>query len=327
MNQKIEKLTPEQEALIPVVRDEWINFALCGDTSINEKAVREGIDWLYSLDNYPPPKEVVICDSPLECIQKARKYNKSVSTTSCIGIGENSLVPFYDYFTRIGVINHDGLNRIIAFEKAGVWDCVLLEEIAFVSRRPNVVHRDEQHRLHCLSGPAVSFDEGFCVYAYHGTSLPEKYIMNPDKLSKKEIEAERNSEALRALAEILGWEKFLNKLAVKVLDTWEDKETGLTYELLDLKSRKNLDQAPKFLKMKSPILNDGTQPSYIEPVDPGLKSARAARKWQFPKISEMRFRHGDVVFDLIGENSDVETQWPSVEECNKDAELLFQKET
>lgn len=85
------------------------------------------------------------------------------------------------------------------------------------------------------------------------------------------------------------------------VDAWRDNVTGLHYELYDFKKRVG-DRQPKMLKMESPILSDGSAPIYIEPVDPGLNSAQAARKWQFMKE---------------------DGTWPEVHEANKNPELVF----
>ena len=61
---KLEKLTTEQEALIPVIRDIWIN-QLYNLKDINVNQVTEGIEWLYSFCNLPKPR-VIICESLLE---------------------------------------------------------------------------------------------------------------------------------------------------------------------------------------------------------------------------------------------------------------------
>jgi len=54
---KIEKLTPEQEALIPVVRDEWLNplFGRDGPAPLDKERCREGIEWLYELSDLGKP--------------------------------------------------------------------------------------------------------------------------------------------------------------------------------------------------------------------------------------------------------------------------------
>jgi len=50
---KIEKLTPEQEALIPQIRDKWLNpiFGPDGSAPLDKEGCREGIEWLYELSD------------------------------------------------------------------------------------------------------------------------------------------------------------------------------------------------------------------------------------------------------------------------------------
>ena len=47
-NNKIEKLTKEQQALIPVMRKEYTDLVLKSGLNVQESDIREGIDWLYS---------------------------------------------------------------------------------------------------------------------------------------------------------------------------------------------------------------------------------------------------------------------------------------
>ena len=63
---KIEKLTKEQEALLPVVRDEWVKFCLGGDTEINRKVAADGIRWIYGLAKLDSPF-VIFVDGPMAC--------------------------------------------------------------------------------------------------------------------------------------------------------------------------------------------------------------------------------------------------------------------
>lgn len=61
----IEKLTPEQEALIPIIREEWIKIAL--DTSpINKQKAEAAINLTY--EGYKPPKEILWFDNPLSAV-------------------------------------------------------------------------------------------------------------------------------------------------------------------------------------------------------------------------------------------------------------------
>jgi hypothetical protein len=66
LKMKIKKLTPQQEALIPVVREEWIKFCLGGNTEINRKVASDGIRWIYGLAELESPL-VVFVDGPMAC--------------------------------------------------------------------------------------------------------------------------------------------------------------------------------------------------------------------------------------------------------------------
>lgn len=138
---------------------------------------------------------------------------------------------------------------------------------------------NEAKRLHNADGPAIKFEDGYSLYAWNGTRVTERLIMDPESYTASEMQNMTNSEEVRALAEKLGWDRFLQKLGTKTIDTWTDPHTALQYQLLDVNHRWGEDQ-PRWLKMQSPVLNDGTSPSYIEPVDPRLKTAQAARKYQ-----------------------------------------------
>ena len=159
-------------------------------------------------------------------------------------------------------------------------------------------------RLHAADGPAVSWPNGKRYWFWHGTQVSQRVIETPESFSADELRAERNSEVSRALAERLGWERYLAALGTRSLDVWIDPHTGLRYELLDLLERRG-DRQPRWLRMLSPTLIDGTQPQYIEPVDPGLRTAAAARRWQF---------------------RDADGDWPTVAACNKAPRLQFAEE-
>jgi hypothetical protein len=61
----LEKLNEEQEKQIEIIRNKWIDRALNSNGEYNEKNLKDGIDWLYSLVNLPPPKFKIIVNSPL----------------------------------------------------------------------------------------------------------------------------------------------------------------------------------------------------------------------------------------------------------------------
>lgn len=64
MTERITKLSPEQEAMLPVVRDEWIEIGLCTDTA-NRPAAEAGVIKAYQAAELTPPTFVIWLDSPL----------------------------------------------------------------------------------------------------------------------------------------------------------------------------------------------------------------------------------------------------------------------
>jgi len=170
-----------------------------------------------------------------------------------------------------------------------------------VCDRPKTINRDKRGRLHSEDGHAISWRDGWGIFMWHGVRVPAKLIMEPNAATKEEILGETNSEVSRAWAERLGWERYFALADVVKIDDFKDAKTGLAYELYDFRKRAG-ERQPRLLKMQSPTLNDGGQPYYIEPVDPGLKTAQAARRWQFQKPNG---------------------NFPEVDECNKEPSLEF----
>lgn len=82
-----------------------------------------------------------------------------------------------------------------------------LDGVAIVCDRPRSISFDESQRLHCETGPAVSFEDGSAAHAWHGVCVPAHWIENRENLSVKEVLAVENAERRAAGAEILGWEE------------------------------------------------------------------------------------------------------------------------
>ncbi len=61
---QIDRLTPEQEALLEVVRDEWLAVGFCTDRAQRPEA-EGGVKKAYEAANLEPPKKVLWFESPL----------------------------------------------------------------------------------------------------------------------------------------------------------------------------------------------------------------------------------------------------------------------
>lgn len=78
-----------------------------------------------------------------------------------------------DALRRIGVtIDVDGLSLVA--RNAGWW--WPMRDAAILTDRPDTLHRDTQGRLHCTTGPALRYRDGWSIYAIHGERVPADLI-------------------------------------------------------------------------------------------------------------------------------------------------------
>lgn len=298
-------LDKDQEALLDLVADEYITAAHCGDTHIDKHKAASAIEKIYAFSGLESP-EIVLVAGPMDARRFCKEEIKEdVKDFDYFGIGfDSGWASFYDYFQRIGILESDDeeFNTIKEFLHSGIWATIMFEKLVVCIARPRIVKVDAQGALHSDNGPAIAFDDGYEEYAWHGTWVDEKIIMHPEKITREDILAERNSEVSRAMAERLGWDEYMKRTETVLIHKWFDEQMKLHYELYDFKKRHGSLQ-PKLLKMESPELNDGTRPYYIEPVPPQARTCQAARRWQ------------------------CDTARPDIEECNKNPELGFDIET
>ena len=56
-----------------------------------------------------------------------------------------------------------------------------------VSDRPAEIHLNSEYLLHREGGPAALFRDGMQVWAWHGRAMREEWIMNPEKISARDL--------------------------------------------------------------------------------------------------------------------------------------------
>lgn len=184
-------------------------------------------------------------------------------------------------------------------------------DFVIVSERPTVIHRelvDESrprgwgsHRLHCSGGPAVAFRDGFGVWAWHGVTVPQHVIEQPDLLTADTILGEGNAEVRRVMLERAGYGRVLDRAATVDSGSWSnmqgDQETATLYRL-DLAD----DEPLMVVRVECP----STGRVYLLRVDPdaygglsGEGSARAAvaSTWRNPDGSMVFPRPADYVLE------------------------------
>ena len=182
---------------------------------------------------------------------------------------------FYEYFKDVCDLSEEtkklvGLWKIA---KSAGW-YIPHEKICWVSERQSVLNRDEQGRLHSLSGPALSYPDGWSIYAVHGVRIPEYVIMRPEEITIKNITEESNTEIRRVMLDRFGWDRYLLESGAKPIDT-SIRGTLYRAEIPD-------DEPLVMVRVTNSTPEpDGTFKDYFLRVPPTMKTADESVAWTF----------------------------------------------
>ena len=152
-------------------------------------------------------------------VRFAEQLPKEISAEiarACYGQHDSSWLGFFSTFADFG-IDCPELEGLVQTAKSCSWWWPF-EEVAIVTRYPVELHRDERNRLHCTSGPAILYADGFGVYAVSGVRIDAKIIEHPETLTTTHIQEEKNSEVRRVLVDLYGAEKYLRDLGAKFIN-------------------------------------------------------------------------------------------------------------
>ena len=171
-----------------------------------------------------------------------------------------------DAMQRLGVagIDIDGLTAVA--QNAGWW--WPMRDAAILTDRPDTLRRDPQGRLHCTTGPALRYRDGWGVYAVHGVRVPADLI--EDGWDVQRVLSEDNAEVRRAAIELTGWDRFMHAAGMRLVASAPDPGNHPhTLELYDLPD--NLrdmydDEARILLCTNGSAEPDGTRRRYGLPV-------------------------------------------------------------
>ncbi|MCA9805102.1 MAG: hypothetical protein KC777_24200 [Cyanobacteria bacterium HKST-UBA02] len=148
------------------------------------------------------------------------------------------------------------------------------ERAIFLSRNPVEFALDEQNRLHCEDGPALSFKDGHAIYFIHGVVVPEAVVTEPASLTVEAIEAETNVEVRRIMIERFGLERYIEESGAVLIDS---DDCGILY-----RKEQKLDEPLVVVKVvDSTSVVQGEPRHYFLRVPPYMRTARQAVAWTF----------------------------------------------
>lgn len=312
-----DELTPEQIAICDKVTAEFMTLVepRAERLTVTDK-VRAGLAMIYKQYKLALP-EIEVLPSPAAARARAaelgdegsHKSDLSNAPLDRVGACSASWCAHYYSFIPLGEVKAEDEPDLVTFKDflfEGVFDCILLDERALIIEYPSTLKLDADGNPHCEDGPAVIWHDQGKQWFWHGIQVEEAIIERPESFDRAGILAITNTEHRRVLQERLGMAMFAEALGATVKDSWTDETTGLSYELLDCG---DVDGGSlSLLRKQSPVLQNATQPSYVERVAPGLVSAQAARKWQ--------------VISRFVDDPDL-----AVSRCNEDPSLSYGVET
>ena len=186
-----------------------------------------------------------------------------------IGLGYDSWIRFYDYYSEQGIVRDEKFDRFKDFMLKGVWEAVFFEHEAVICRLPKQVSLSSQGLLNSEGKqPTIVWHDGTENFYKHGISFDDE---DQNKQSLTEILQMRNIEQRYALLKDFDFEE-LEKTAknLRMIDKSKKGNTLYEVELED-------GHTAKFVKYKDP----STDRIYWSFVAPEIQTADEGMAWKF----------------------------------------------
>jgi len=224
--QKIDKLTPEQEARFPEFVARWTKIGLSCEPCDFEKAKAAAIR-IYTDAGLEAPTEFYgPFDNPLLAAEfeantlcnGERKVSEAWQG-QIYGNQEAPWMSFYEFMRDVVGVDLPMIQGFIDMAEACGW-WTPLQGACLFQHRPEWIKLDERNQLHNEDGPAIKFrgeDRRADVWAIHNIRTTERVVMG--LFSASEIFTESNQEIRRIMTDVYlrrhGPEKFANETKAK----------------------------------------------------------------------------------------------------------------
>ena len=202
---------------------------------------------------------------------------------SVYGSHDASWLAFYRYFHEVlGLTDQTGgLSGLWELAQSAGW-ALPHQNICWVSERHHILSRDDRGRLHCDTGPACAYPDGWAIYAVHGVRVPRYVIEEPAQIDVVRIGAETNAEVRRVMIEryrygedVSGSAAYVRDSGAKCLD--HDERFGTLW-------RRDLPNDEPIVMIE--VINSTPEPDgrfkrYWLRVPPDTRTAHEAVAWTF----------------------------------------------
>lgn len=185
----IDKLTPEQEKMIPVYLDRYLQIGLSTEPTDRKKA-EAAILASYAYQKLEKP-EIIWAEDPFEGQILAAKYSgnpnvKEQAAKASYGSFEAQWVVFYAFMSE--VLPVEKVDNLIDIVKDIVTHCGVywtFEGLVIMTPKPKAIHMKDG-KLHNTEGLALEYETGRGVYAVNGDRKSNLFeVMAASKYAEK----------------------------------------------------------------------------------------------------------------------------------------------
>ncbi len=233
---QITKLNETQVNKLASYRDEALAIGRATGGEINMEFVHELMNLHREICGLQPVKEITLYDSPFQACQQEDGVTVS---NALYGQYDIHWLQFYQFFrTECGLVEEtEKIKYLYELAKIAGWMWMTSTK-NIVTRRPESINlftfgtRNEipNMLLHNENGPALTYRDGFCLYALNGMRLSANQtwiVTTPaDQLDINKILEIENTEIRSAALRKVGIERALEKLNKKQLHTKTFKKGG-----------------------------------------------------------------------------------------------------
>ncbi|MFC5751601.1 DUF6745 domain-containing protein [Actinomadura rugatobispora] len=188
-----------------------------------------------------------------------------------------------DFLARCGVWEPDRHSRGLLRVGREVGEWWPMRNSVILTERPIELHHDAEGRLHHPSGPAVRYPDGWCLWAWHGVTMPRE-IVEEDVPIRRAVSL-RNSEQRRCAVEMLagraGWGQVVGQAGWPRVGR-EAPDPGNPGQVLSLWCVEELydDHLHLLLMTNGTVERDGTRREFGELVPGWIRDPVQAAAWQ-----------------------------------------------
>jgi len=301
--EKIENLTPEQEAKLDHYKDKWLAkiFSYEFYQNHNEEKAIAAMKKLYKFCGLEEP-EVILVDSPMACQLKVNELmgnEKPVfeSFSSYINADDISWLAFYEFFfDNFEILDEfrDNYNLIVECVENSYLQ-IQMDKVCVVSKYPKSIKRNANNDLHSVDGFAIEFADGYGQHYVNGRFIEPEIFNECENIINAKIAFHNNTnEDIRAaiitiIKDKFGNEGLLEMLDAVVIDEKTVKHVGGYDEIIRIyqsktsypflqNSKGEMDQPYAWIEFTCP----STKSVYLIDTCPTFTDAVKCAKWHRP---------------------------------------------